>query len=199
MPPAGRPPTGRRSSRTTAPPDAAGAPRVRTFGGAAGYAIEWDVRNAYDFVFSLSGDAGSTEDLPAADRAWLSETRAALPASIERDRQALFGTELCLNIAALAVEEPDARDAAGFVAAVRAAGPVRTIRRIFFEDHVGDPARAADVDAALAGDPDARARVEAALPDWRRAERLEVLRDPHGHHERILRVLEAWAERFSAI
>jgi hypothetical protein len=27
--------------------------------------------DAYDFVFSLSGDAGSTDDLPAPDREWL--------------------------------------------------------------------------------------------------------------------------------
>ena len=41
----------------------------------APYEVEFDVRTVYDFVFSLSDDAGSTDDLPAADRAWLSEAQ----------------------------------------------------------------------------------------------------------------------------
>ena len=63
--PAVRRPAGR-------PADAPTRPVVRdlTRGGVS-YRIDWDVRTAFDFVFSLSGDAGSTEDLPAADRQWL--------------------------------------------------------------------------------------------------------------------------------
>ena len=42
--------------------------------GGVSYRIDWDVRTAFDFVFSLSGDAGSTEDLPAAGPAVAAST-----------------------------------------------------------------------------------------------------------------------------
>ena len=51
--------------RTAARPmDAPSRPIVRdlTRGGAS-FRIDWDVRTAYDFVFSLSGEAGSTDDV----------------------------------------------------------------------------------------------------------------------------------------
>ena len=51
--------------------------------GSASFRIDWDVRPAYDFVFSLSGDAGSTEDLPAADRTWLADAKASMPANVQ--------------------------------------------------------------------------------------------------------------------
>ena len=52
--------------------------RVRGFSGSGlgQVSVEFDVRTLYDFVFSLSEEAGSTDDLPAADRAWLSAARA---------------------------------------------------------------------------------------------------------------------------
>ena len=59
-----------------------GAPslRVRDFSGGRGGSarVEFDVRPVYDFVFSLSQEAGETDDLPAADRRWLSDARAVL-------------------------------------------------------------------------------------------------------------------------
>ena len=62
--------------RSTRPEAARPAPAVRDFRAAqAAYKIEWDVRAVYDFVFSLSDEAGSTDDLPSNDRRWLTEAR----------------------------------------------------------------------------------------------------------------------------
>ena len=57
--------------------DRAGEPaRPRPPPPGAGPIVEWDVRTAYDFVFALSDDAGSTDDLPPADRTWLADGKA---------------------------------------------------------------------------------------------------------------------------
>src|SRR6185437_9741657 len=95
------------------------APIVRDFrSGGAGYRIEWDVRSVYDFVFSLSDDAGSTDDMPPADRRWLAEARAALPEPVRSDREVLLASELCIQIAEVIVERPDLTTPASFVAAL---------------------------------------------------------------------------------
>ena len=53
------------------------------FSGGAPYTLEFDVRPVYHFVISLSEDAGSTDDLPAADRKWLAEWRSEQGGSAE--------------------------------------------------------------------------------------------------------------------
>src|SRR6266508_2104554 len=96
----------RRAARGSQPEDRPAA-AVRDFRGTtASCDIEWDVRTVYDFVISLSDEAGSTDDLPPADRRWLTEARAALPEMIRTDREALLGSELCINIAELVVDRP---------------------------------------------------------------------------------------------
>ena len=84
---AARPTTRRASHEPSAPrSDAPGHPQVRDFATpSTAYAIEWDVRSVYDFLFSLTDDAGSTDDLPEPDRTWLTESRASLPAETRRD------------------------------------------------------------------------------------------------------------------
>ena len=99
---------------------------VRDFsrpGDAAPYEVEFDVRTVYDFVFSLSDDAGSTDDLPAR-RPGLAEPRRrrALRAQAG-DALEVYGSELCVVLAGLAVDRPEVRDAADFV------GPHRDARR----------------------------------------------------------------------
>ena len=56
-------------------------PAVRDFTGAdaPSFAVEWDVRPAFDFLISLSSDSGTSDDLPAADREWLKKALASLP------------------------------------------------------------------------------------------------------------------------
>src|SRR5215210_9145522 len=75
--------------------------------GGSSYRIDWDVRSAYDFIFSLSGDAGSTDDLPAEDRAWLTQTRSALPADVQAGIGDLFESELAIHAGVLLVDQPD--------------------------------------------------------------------------------------------
>src|SRR5262245_2566317 len=96
-------------------------PAVRDLSrGPASFAIDWDVRPAFDFVFSLSGDAGSTDDLPADDRAWLSDTKASMPAATEVEFKRLFESEVCIHLPILAIGRPEIRTASDLVAAVEA-------------------------------------------------------------------------------
>src|SRR5256885_2540268 len=105
------------------------APVVRDFRGAgASYAIEWDVRTVYDFLISLSDDAGGSDDLPAADRRWVADARAGLPEPIRADRQALLGNELCIQIAEFAAEQPSIVEPAAFVQAVAELEPTDPLR-----------------------------------------------------------------------
>ena len=80
--------------------------------GATTFRIDWDVRPAFDFVFSLSDDAASTDDLPAADREWLAKAKAAMPAPVRDATQRLFASELCINAAVLIVDRPNVRTSA---------------------------------------------------------------------------------------
>src|SRR2546422_1413093 len=100
-------------------------PLVRDYSRAAAppYTVEFDVRTTYDFVFSLSGDAGSTEDLPERDRRWLTEAKGRLPATVASDFQTLFASELAVIVAGLGVDRPDVTSAADLVELVRAAEP----------------------------------------------------------------------------
>src|SRR3954468_3014273 len=104
--------------------------RDLTRGGAA-YRIDWDVRTAYDFVFSLSGDAGSTDDLPAADRQWLMETRAALEPEIRGAVADLFETELAIHSGVLLVERPEIRTSADVLGLIEASTPHDLLVAIF--------------------------------------------------------------------
>src|SRR3954467_10530384 len=111
---AARPATRRPMGRSVdAPPRA--IVRDLTRGGAS-YRIDWDVRTAYDFIFSLSGDAGSTDDLPAADRVWLKDSRQALTAEVQEGIRDLFESELAIHAGVLLVDEPDVRTSADFLA-----------------------------------------------------------------------------------
>ena len=67
-------------------------PPVRDFAGGRSFAVEWDVRPVFDFMFSLSPDAGRTDDLPADDRRWLTEAKAALPEPVRADLKVISQT-----------------------------------------------------------------------------------------------------------
>jgi len=184
--------------RTTERPAGATRPAVRDFTGGASFAIEWDVRPVYDFLFSLSGDAGSTDDLPAADRRWLTDARASLPGDLRASVGRLFENELAIHIAGFAVDKPELRTSAAFVAAIEAADTAEFLHSIFSESF-HEPGLAPLIDRLAAGDGTALGEVEARLPDWRRKERMELLRDPAGTRQRVIDVLRAWAGRFEAV
>jgi DNA-binding transcriptional ArsR family regulator len=164
----------------------------------ASYRIDWDVRTAYDFIFSLSGDAGSTDDLPAADRAWLTETREALPADVRAGISDLFESELAIHAGVLLVDQPDVRTSADVLALVEATAPTELVGALF-ADNSHDPELGSVVDRAIAGDPTALPILAEKLPDWNRKGRIELLRDPVLAKDRILSVLRAWQVPFSAI
>ena len=166
--------------------------------GGAPIRIDWDVRTAYDFLFSLSDDAGSTDDLPAADRQWLTASRDALPTDIQTGIRGLFASELAIHAGVLLVDAPDVRTAADFVELVSSTSPRDLMRALFAEE-----GHEAELDAligrAIDGDEAALAELADKLPDWNREGRIELLRDPARARDRILDVLRAWLVPFSAI
>ncbi|HEV8490196.1 MAG TPA: metalloregulator ArsR/SmtB family transcription factor [Candidatus Limnocylindrales bacterium] len=170
---------------------------VRGFSGGAEYAIEWDVRPVYDFVFSLSDDAGSTDDLPAADRKWLADARASLPqdvlASVSRPEH-----EIAIQIATFAVEHPELRTPRQFVEAVEAANPRDVVRAVLCEAFL-TPGLPEMLERAINGDEAVMAEITELLPDWHREERLAMLRDPAGTHAAVVAALRGWLELFEPI
>jgi DNA-binding transcriptional ArsR family regulator len=193
---AARPATRRPAGRPSDSPQRA-IIRDLTRGGAS-FRIDWDVRTAYDFVFSLSGDAGSTDDLPAPDREWLAASRAALPEEIRTGIHDLFESELAIHAGVLLVDEPEVRTSADFVALISATSPADLVRALMADD-THDGSIDALVDQAIAGYADALASLVEKLPDWNRKGRLELLRDPVLAKERILTVLGAWQTVFAKI
>ena len=190
-----------RPTRTARPPAKAASTRaaVRDFtAGGAPVRVEFDVRTVYDFVFSLSDDAGSTDDLPPSDRTWLAERKAALPADVREDLGQLFGSEICVVVAALAVDRPEIRTAAGFVEAVRTARH-DDVMRVLLAKHLRTPETRAALDAAIAGDSGAVDTVlEEVNPNERQvAERM--LREPETVIDPLVRVLEEWTVHFGTI
>ena len=141
----------RPATRRAPTEDRSANPRVRDLRPqGSGPTIEWDVRTAYDFVFSLSDDAGSTDDLPTPDRTWLAEARGRLR---ERFGEALdlYGNELCMVLAALAVDRPEVTDAASFVRVLESVDD-ETILRTIVGDDLRDPETRAIAERAIAGD-----------------------------------------------
>jgi len=175
------------------------APVVRDFrGGGVGYRIEWDVRSVYDFIFSLSADAGSTEDMPAGDRRWLAEARASLPEGIREHHAALLANELCMHVAELIVVRPEIATPADFVAALAALDEA-TALRYMLGDVIQEPDIAPLLERARQGDEVAIAAIGERLPDYRRDQYLAVLRDPASIVDHIVAVFTAWEVKFREI
>jgi DNA-binding transcriptional ArsR family regulator len=176
---------------------------VRDFSGSSGapYEVEFDVRTVYDFVFSLSDDAGSTDDLPAADRAWLAEAKQTLREhngeSIE-----LYGSELCVVLAGLAVDHPEVRDAADFVAYIDALDDTTIVRTIVADD-LRDPDRRAVTELALLGDAKAIDELLARLlehhPSTKIARWAGMFREPGSIIDPSRAVLRDWLRLFQPI
>ena len=167
-------------------------PAVRDLSrGPASFRIDWDVRPAFDFVFSLSGDAGATEDLPAADREWLAASKSAMPADVatkfqrpvrvrdlhprrrHRGRQARRSGRRRTSSTAVdghVVQGRDPRDARG--------------------TH-DEPELSDLVDRALEGDDAALPAIAELMDDYKREARLEVLREPERATSDLLDVLNS--------
>jgi DNA-binding transcriptional ArsR family regulator len=180
--------------------DAPARPAVRDFtAGAAGHVIEWDVRPVYDFLFSLSGDAGSTEDLPADDRTWLKDAKAALPADQADVFRRISETDLAVHMGSFVVERRELTTVDEVLVALEEAGPGPLLRSIFAEAMTAEPASAALIERTLEGDRSALAELETALPEWKKKERLSLLEDPERSHAEMLGAARSWAEQFRPI
>ncbi len=180
--------------------DAPARPAVRDFtGGAAGHVIEWDVRPVYDFLFSLSGEAGATDDLPADDRRWLTEARAALPEAQSDVFKRICDSDLVIHLAAFLVDRRDVATVDELLEAFELSEPAPLLRSVFSEAVAAEPASGPLLERALAGDVAALRELEIALPDWKKKERLTLLADPAATHDEIVSLARAWAEIFRPI
>lgn len=180
--------------------DAPARPAVRDFtGGAAGHVLDWDVRPVYDFMFSLSGEIGSTDDLPVADREWVAESRANLSAERRVVFDRMCETQTAVHLASFAVEHRSIQTADALVDALESSGPAVLLRSLFSETAATDPAIAPVLERALAGDPAALDELRATLPEWHRDERLAMLADPVETHREIVDLARAWADAFRPI
>jgi DNA-binding transcriptional ArsR family regulator len=119
--------------------------------------VEFDVRTSYDFVFSLSDDAGATDDLPQSDRRWLDEGRTRLKAMYGESVE-LYGQEVCIVLADLLVDRPAITDATAFVDLVATIDD-RTIVRTMLGEELRHHDTAELAERALAGDRDAVAEL----------------------------------------
>jgi DNA-binding transcriptional ArsR family regulator len=149
-------------------------------------------------VFSLSEEAGSTDDLPAADRQWLADARSSLPQDIRASVSHLVQSEAAIQLASFAIERPELRTPAQFVEAIADEAPA-TVLRIIFGPVERDARSEELLDRVLAGDDTAVPDLAAVLPDWLRDARLAMLRDPVGTHAEVVRVLRAWLDVFDAV
>jgi DNA-binding transcriptional ArsR family regulator len=193
---AGRPATRTLRDRPT---EVRPRPAVRDLSrGTASFRIDWDVRPAYDFVFSLSADAGSTDDLPAEDRAWLAKARASLPTEVKEAAIRLFESELCINAAVMIVDRPEVRTAHDFVEAMRGATAADVIRGVF-EYSPRDSETSALIDRSIDGDGAAIEALEAIIGEHHKEGRMALLREPDRAMTSIIDVLAAWAEIFAPI
>lgn len=166
--------------------------------GATSFRIDWDVRPAYDFVFSLSRDAGETADLPAEDRAWLKTSRNSLPDAVRDAAKRVFEDEICINAAVLLVDRPEVRTARDFVAAFADTTPSEVIKAVF-EYSLREPDLASLIDRAIGGDEAAIVALEETMPEHKRHARLEIIRQPGETLTAMTDVLTAWADLFTPI
>lgn len=186
-----------RSAEATAAPVRA---IVRDFSRAATtpYAVEFDVRTVYDFLLSLSKDAGTTEDLPETDRVWLREAKASLPAALRTELDDQFGADICVVVAGLAVGRPELVDARSFVEFLRAIDPHEFVRTILGE-YQRDPVMSPFLDRALGGEPAAIERIRLELDEHKLSLADRLLGDPTELIRSTVAILEAWYERFAPI
>ena len=181
------------------PTDTQPRPAVRDLSrGPASFRIDWDVRPAFDFVFSLSSDAGSTDDLPAEDREWLAANKAAMPPDISAEFKRLFESEVCIAVPSIAVDRPEIRTAADIVAAV-AGAPYQTVVVGMFDDGPHDQPLTSLVEQVMAGDDSVMPAIADLLPEWKREVRLEILREPEKAVGHLVDVLAWWEHVFTPI
>ena len=165
--------------------------------GGVSFRIDWDVRTGYDFVFSLSGDAGSTDDLPAGRPPVAPDSLKSLHADVQAGVQDLFESELAIHAGILLVDLPAIRTSADFVDLVAETSPHDLLNALFTDDYHDDDLNQL-LGRAIDGDQSAAKELSGKLPEWHKKGRLALVKDATGTHRRILAVLQAWQGKFSA-
>jgi DNA-binding transcriptional ArsR family regulator len=185
-----------RSASTGARPGARPSrPPVRDFtGGSPSFRIEWDVRPAFDLVFSLSSDSGG-EDLPAPDRAWLTDAKASMPQSATAYLGREHHPDMLIHVGAFLVERTDVRSSSAVVEALRSASPSSIFKTLL--DEPG--AETTEVEQALEGHRKAIAAVRARLKGSKAEALGRILDDPETEYGQLVDVMAAWAPIFAPI
>ena len=155
------------------------------------------MRSIYDFLFSLTDDAGSTDDIPAADREWLTASRAAMTGEAKVDLESLFASQTAIFVAAFAVGRPDLHTVDEFIDALEGT-PTGEFLTTVLGDLVRDPEIGGLVERASTGDRAALEALREAMPEHH-AGFGALIDDPEGAQLRIVRVLRSWATVFAAI
>jgi len=194
---AARPATRRHAPKAPPAPSAAAKAPVRDFAATSAFTVEWDVRPVYDFLFSLSEDAGQTDDLPAADRAWLKDTRAALPGDQAAHVESVRHSEIAIHIASYAVQHPELRTVDDFLASIDGV-ETATFLRAVLTDFLTDDMTSELFDRCAHGDAEALAALRKAMPEYKTAFDT-LLADPAAAHRHIAGALHAWADAFRPI
>jgi DNA-binding transcriptional ArsR family regulator len=185
-----------RSASTGARPGARPSrPPVRDFtGGSPSFRIEWDVRPAFDLVFSLSSDSGG-DDLPAPDRAWLTDAKASLPEPVRSYLGREHRADMLIHVGAFLVERTEVRTSSQVVDALRGATPVDVFRTLL--DEPG--ADTGEIEQALDGNRKAIAAVRARLKGHKAEALGKLLDDPDRAYGEVIDVMAAWAPVFAPI
>ena len=189
--------------RTATRGRSAAAPLVRDFSRpASAVPVLFDSRTVYDFLLSLSPDAGSTEDLPAPDRRWLETSRAWLRDQVSIESLAPFVNEVPIGLAGLAGDRLDITDATAFVRAIDEAD-FPTLLRVMLAEELRPGKDRETALRALDGDQDAidtlATRSAEHHPPEKREQVEAQLRDPRRVIEVARQVLHAWLPRFGEI
>lgn len=184
----------RTSPRSTTPSAPSGRAMVRDIGSGASLPASFDVRTAYDFAVSLASEVGEHDELPAEDRGWLERARAALPDSV----RPAIDDEMCIFGAGLVVDRPEVTDAASFVDLLH-----RTTGGEFatavLADSLRDPARQAEVEAALDGDRAAIDTLLAAWPDHKQGWLSRLLVDADALVGEVATLMTAWLPLYQEV
>ena len=189
---------------TTAQPTLAAAPtaspgtralmRDVTGGAGTGVSVTYDARSAYDFVFSLEDEAGSTDDLPAADRRWLQAAKAKLP-------QRLVGLPHgagAIYAAAFLVDQPQLTDAAALLRHLDTL-PRDALTRAVLADDLRKPECQPLMERALAREDGAIDELVATWPEAKRPFLARILREPAAAMADLTTLLAAWLPLYQEI
>lgn len=165
--------------------------------------VEFDARTAFDFLIALEGHAEHEKepDLLDQDAAWLKRATSALGATHKDELERYFGEAsigLPIGLPSLLIDQPELKDAASFVAAIRAM-PREKLAGLL----VGGLLRVhgqADVGAEIVrGD---RQALDTACEPWDAGKR-DLLADFVAHRdvqlEAIIGVLEAWLPLYQEV